>query len=283
MSHRLKTNDLAIILAAIREDNNRAYNAFLYDSDRDDAEWHLQAAYTRMRVLLEALGLPEALRALQQSEANAATSWLETRTEPSGEPYLVWGARLFQFERALETTLAEPKPTTVAKDVIEILRATQYSITDKNCFDNPPADEKDVHVRIEAVLRCVFPDLLHKPPIAKQIKNFEPDTGLPSIQTLIEYKFMADSGAEKKIADEILADTRGYISEDWKTFIYVIYETKRIKPESQWRQLLRTSGVDANTEVIVISGEPPRRPARAARAQGARSSEQPASKPADSG
>lgn len=182
-----------------------------------------------------------------------------TGVEPFGEPYLIWRARLFQFERALETTLAEPKSTTVAKDVIEILKATQYSITDKNCFENPPTNEKDVHVRIEAVLRCVFPDLLHKPPIAKQIKNFEPDTGLPSIRTLIEYKFMADLGEEKRIADEILADTRGYVSDDWKTFIYVIYETKRIKPESQWRQLLRTSGMDANTEVVVISGEPPRR------------------------
>lgn len=266
MNHRLKTNDLATILTAIREDTNRAYNALLYDDDRDDAAWHVEAAYTRMRILLEALGLPEALRALQQSEAAAATNWTATRIEPSGEPYLVWGARLFQYVRALEITLAEPKSTIVAKDVIEILRATQYSITDKNCFENPPANEKDVHVRIEAVLRCVFPDLLHKPPIAKQIKNFEPDTGLPSIQALIEYKFMADAGEEKRIADEILADTRGYVSEDWKTFIYVIYEAKRIKPESQWRQLLRTSGVDTNTEVIVISGEPPHRPAKPASA-----------------
>jgi fructose-1-phosphate kinase PfkB-like protein len=38
----------------------------------------------------------------------------------------------------------------------------------------------------------------------------------------------------------------------------VVYETKRIKPESQWRQLLRQSGVGANTDVVVISGEEPR-------------------------
>ena len=263
MSQHFKTNDLASILTAIREDTNRARDALLYENDRDDAAWHVEAAYTRMRILLEALGLPEALRALQQSEAAAATNWTATGVEPSGEPYLVWGARLFQYVRALEIILAEPKSTIVAKDVIEILRATEYSITDKNCFENPPANEKDVHVRIEAVLRCVFPDLMHKPPIAKQIKNFEPDTGLPSIQTLIEYKFMRDQGEERRIAEEILADTRGYVSEDWKTFIYVIYETKRIKPEGQWRQLLRTSGLESSTEVIVISGEPPRRKAQA--------------------
>ena len=86
--------------------------------------------------------------------------------------------------------------------------------------------------------------------------------GLPSIGTLIEYKLMADQGEEKRNAEEILADTRGYISNEWTNFIYVIYETKRIKTEGQWPQLLRDSGVDQNTEVIVISEEEPRRPAK---------------------
>ena len=55
MNHHLKTNDLDTILAAIRHDNSRAYNALIYEDQRDDTEWHLEAAYTRMRILLEAL------------------------------------------------------------------------------------------------------------------------------------------------------------------------------------------------------------------------------------
>jgi hypothetical protein len=257
MNQNLKTNDVADVLAAIRQDISHANMVLEGEGPvRDDPEWALQSAYVRMRILLEALGLPEALRVLQQIEATAATKWNAAEfDEDFGDMYLVWGARLFHYVRALETTLGDPKRTTVSKDVIEILRAAQYSITDEKCFPSPPANENEVHARIEAVLRCVFPDLLHKPAIAKQIKNFQPDTGLPSIQTLIEYKFMAD---------EVLADTRGYISEEWTKFIYVIYETKRIKSEGHWRQLLRTSGLDANTEIIVISGEPPRRSAKPA-------------------
>ena len=269
MNQNLKTNDVADVLAAIREDISQANMALEGQGPvRSDPTWALQGAYVRMRILLEALGLTEALKALQQIEATAATKWNAVELdEDFGDMYLVWGARLFHYVRALETTLGDPKRTTVSKDVIEILRATQYSITDEKCFPSPPANENEVHARIEAVLRCVFPDLLHKPAIAKQIKNFQPDTGLPSIHTLIEYKFMADAGEEKRIAEEVLADTRGYISEEWTKFIYVIYETKRIKPENHWRQLLRTSGVDPNTEVIVISGEPPRRPAKPVSAQ----------------
>lgn len=265
MNQNLKTNDVSQVLAAIRQDISNA-NGFFYASDFKigDLTWYLQSAYTRMRVLLEALGLAEAVKALQQVEKTAATKWKDSEVDgETGEPYLVWGARLVHYVNALETTLGDPKSTTVSKDVIDILRATQYSVTDKRCFQNPPADENDVHVRIEAVLRCIFPDLIHKPSIAKQIKNFQPDTGIPSIQTLIEYKFMADAGEEKRIADELLADTRGYVSQEWTKFVYVIYEAKRIKSEGHWRQLLRASGVDSNTEVIVISGEPPRRSSKA--------------------
>lgn len=260
----LPINDVAPILASIRDILSNANTAL--DSG-EDPKWYLQVACLRLKILLEAAGLLECLKSLRQIEEEAKNNWAATEfDDESGENYLVWGARLYQYIGALEIILGEPKTSIIAKDIIEILRATQYSITDKNCFQNPPASEIDVHSRIEAVLRCIFPDLLHKPNITKQIKQFQPDTGLPSIGTLVEYKFMANHGEEKRIADEILADTRGYLSKEWKSYIYVVYETKRIKPESQWRQLLREAGLKTNTEILVISGEEPKRVRRSGRA-----------------
>jgi hypothetical protein len=58
------------------------------------------------------------------------------------------------------------------------------------------------------------------------------------------------------VVDELLADTRGYPSKEWDRFIYVIYETVRLKPETEWRQMLKENGVEGSTELIVISGEP---------------------------
>jgi hypothetical protein len=147
--------------------------------------------------------------------------------------------------------------TPVTRDLVEILRASVYSITDRACFSKPPKDEKDVHLRIEAVLRCVFPDLLHTPSISKPIKNFAPDTGIKSLETLIEYKFITNAKEAKRVADEVLADTRGYSGSDWKHFVYVIYETKRIKAETEWTQLLAACGTAENSTIIVICGEPP--------------------------
>jgi hypothetical protein len=59
----------------------------------------------------------------------------------------------------------------------------------------------------------------------------------------------------KTTADELLADTRAYTSSDWKSFLYVIYETKRFKPEAEWRQLMRDCRIDGSTSVVVMTGE----------------------------
>jgi hypothetical protein len=77
------------------------------------------------------------------------------------------------------------------------------------------------------------------------------------LRTLIEYKFVANKADVRRVADEVLADTRGYVSKEWDKYIYVVYETRRLKPEVQWKELLSLSGVSENAQIIVISGEEP--------------------------
>jgi hypothetical protein len=78
--------------------------------------------------------------------------------------------------------------------------------------------------------------------------NFEPDTGLVSARTLIEYKFLSSASDTKRIAEEILIDSRGYASRDLDTFVYVIYETKRIKSENEWNLLAEKCGFGQNSK-----------------------------------
>ena len=142
------------------------------------------------------------------------------------------------------------------KDLLQIIRNIHYVITDTAVFATVPANEKDVHLRIEAILKCVFPDLKHKPTLSKQIKNFEPDSGISSLRTLVEYKYVSRKEDVGAIADQLLADTRGYTSKDWERFLYVIYETNRFRTEDDWNQFMRESDVPMNTTVVVLSGEP---------------------------
>lgn len=224
--------------------------------DRWAAGWHLEIAYTHLLTLVEAQELPH-LRAdiARDFEAARAEGLSTVAGGPYGEPELKWAEAPQRYVAALQAVYVNEPLRTVTKGLEAILRAAIYPLNDTDLFDAPPCNEGEVHKRLEAILRCVFPDLLRKPRLPKPIKHFEPDTGIPSIHTLIEYKFLSSHNQVASIADELLADTRGYSSKDWTSFVYVIYETSRIRPESEWRQLLRACEIDSRTTVVVLAGE----------------------------
>jgi DpnII restriction endonuclease len=224
----------------------------------DNAAWQIEIAYLKLLAAVEVLDLKSVKVLILADIAKASSKENGFADSEMGveEPYSIWMARFRQYIAALETLGGPSQAHSVTKDLVEILRAAEYPITDPKLFGAVPTSENDVHRRIEGVLRCVFPDLKHKPALSKPIKNFEPDTGLPGIRTLIEYKFLARMADAPVIADQILADTRGYSSPDWDTFVYVIYETRRFRPEREWNDLLRSCAASQNTIAIVLSGEP---------------------------
>ncbi len=232
----------------------------IYGDEWANPDWFIEICYIRLLAIIESLGLSK-LHDMVLSEylrtKETEKGFLASGVTPEGEPFSIILSKLRQFLSAIEQFYPSDEPTRITKDLLQIIRDIHYTITDKELFKNVPQSEKEVHIRIEGILKCVFPDLKHKPTLTKPIKSFEPDTGIPSIQTLIEYKFLSRSKDVGTIAEEILADTRGYSSRDWKRFIYVIYETKRFKRENEWIQLLRQSEIPENTTVVVLSGEPP--------------------------
>ncbi len=172
------------------------------------------------------------------------------------EPYLVWAEKLRPFVLAIEAICPTNEAgERVNKELREIVQRSVYALCDDEIYNSPPANENDVHVRIEAILKCYYPDLKRKPALTKPIKNFEPDTGIASLKTLIEYKFAKTKKEAKRIADEILADASGYRSRQWKNLLYVIYETKRLLPEGDWKRLLHECELHEGYDVIVLSGD----------------------------
>lgn len=243
-------------------------------SDETNTSWWIERAFLKLLVATESISL-ESLREIviaDITEAKSGKGFSELYVGPE-EPYSRWLGRYSQHLAALETLGPAGQEQSITKQLTDILRATVYSITDPQLFPSGPTSEDEVHRRIEGVLRCVFPDLKHKPSLSKPIKNFIPDTGLPGIATLIEYKFIDRPEQVPVIADEILADTRGYVHQDWRTFLFVVYETHRIKTEHEWNLLLRASGLTENTSLIVLSGEPAAgTPRRNRKTEGARTS-----------
>lgn len=235
---------------------------YIFTGDEwQNPSWNIEKCFLQLLTIVESLGLAKLHEMVLTEYKNAKETkggFLVSITTPDGEPFSKTISRLRQFLSTIEQFYPSDEPTKITKDLLQIIRDIHYTITDKVLFGSVPQGEKDVHIRIEGILKCIFPDLKHKPTLTKPIKNFEPDTGIPSIETLIEYKFLSRPDDVGTIADEVLADTRGYTSKDWKYFVYVIYETNRFRREKEWVQLLRQSGVPDNTTIVVLSGEPPK-------------------------
>ena len=228
--------------------------------------YYIEKTFKELLVLLECLNLHQSYNTVKQLYEKAKNSKGALKESEMGQydPYLIWSERLADYIDAIANFYnIESDKTSELLQLKEIIKNAVYPITDNNVFTNPPKDEKELHIRLEAILKCIFPDLISKPPISKPIKNFIPDTGIPTLHTLIEYKFISTTEKAKRVADQMLADRSAYRSKDWNKFLFVIYETKRIKPEKEWKLLFRESGVSSNTEIVVLSGVPvPRRKAK---------------------
>jgi len=244
----------------ISKASSRFHEWAMTNEDWFEPSWFIEVCFLQLLTIAESLDLQE-FRKMAFEEYSALKiskkGFTAAASDPDGEPYSVVLGRIRCYSRVLENLFQVDKKTTVTKDLLQIIRDIHYVITDTNVFQGTPTNEKDVHLRIEAILKCVFPDLKHKPTLTKQIKNFEPDTGIPSLKTLVEYKFLSRKADISPIADQLLADTRGYTSKDWSQFLYVIYETNRFRTERDWNIFLRESGVPTNTTVVVLGGEPP--------------------------
>ncbi len=259
-------NDIESSIKEIKSLISTANNYFLEGEHREKdvfnednllAEAYLEEAFIHTLVLTETIGLIKAHDRLHEHFNQAKKEGLLKNAMGIEENYLVWAGVLSMYLNGIATAYnVNPLEGIISKDISSIIRACIYTITDTKLFPTLPSSENDVHLRIEGILKTYFPDLKHKPTLTKSIKNFEPDTGLPSISTLIEYKFISNDTEAKIVVDQILADTRGYHSKNWKQFLYVIYETNRIRPEYEWNNLMRGCDVDSNTNVIVLSGTP---------------------------
>lgn len=243
----------------IGEASSQFHDYMMSGEEWYNPSWLIESCFLQLLLITETLSFTEFRNIIHKEYIDVKKSkngFNESGIDPDGDPYPVLTGRLRCYLIALENLFPVIKQTTVTKDLLQIIRDIHYVITDTAVFQNTPANENDVHIRIEAVLKCVFPDLKHKPVLTKQIKNFTPDTGIPSLQTLVEYKYLARKADIGLIADQLLADTRGYTSKDWTRFLYVIYETNRFRTEKDWVTFLREAGVSENTSVVVLGGEP---------------------------
>lgn len=255
------SNAISSIEGCLRQANNHYYKGCfgyekdVFNEDHAIAEYYVERAFVEILVLVDQLSLQNTYKKIDANFTLAQKSGFLKSAMGIDDPYLVWCEKIRMFLDGISGAhgLGETA-TSELRDIKDILRRALYVICDPTLFNKVPQKESEVHDRLEAILKCSFMDVKRKPSISKSIKNFEPDTGIVSARTLIEYKYIANNSDAKRVADEILADTRGYKSRDWMNLLFVIYESHRVKPEKEWSKLLEQCEVGCNCDVIVLSG-----------------------------
>lgn len=224
-------------------------------SDLDHIAYYVERAFVELLVLADALKLDSTHKVVAAAYEVARANGFGKTDQCDGEFYPSWAEKITTITDAIASAHGVAK-TSVSelKDLKAILKRAVYAICDLALFPDQPKNEADVHRRLEAILKVHYPDLRSKPSLSKPIKNFEPDTGIPTAKTLLEYKFISTKADAKRVTDEILADASGYRSRDWTNLLFVIYETKRVQSEEDWQNLLEECQLRDGYDVVVLSG-----------------------------
>lgn len=210
------------------------------DADPEGAEdslrFELKSLATFLAAGLEILGLPdsrlEVIESLRSLEDSKTSVW---KWEPEHE--VAWSPQLELLEMLLEPAylLSESTAETVDRGALErlesMLRDTGALVYRRN---QAPAREADIQEVMHDYLSVVFPDFVKKPDIPGALKHFEPDGGVPSLRTAIEFKF-SDSPEELRTAlSGVFEDMSGYsCSRDWIRFFSVFYLTHPFETQAR--------------------------------------------------
>jgi len=216
----------------------------------------VKTAFHAALSLCDKYSLPTEARNIERLLSEADDLVQVDEYDGTGLFYLHWGSRLQSELNIIKNLYVETTGVEIPSSlnlVVQIIRQAEYTMEELN---KHPNSEKELDEFMESLFKSIYPQLLSTPTLPKPIKNFEPDTGIPSLRLLIEYKYVASKEHVKQVVDEILADTAGYKSKDWAYFFFIVYEQRRFMSEEKWNDFLRQCGAAENTWVFVIHGIP---------------------------
>ncbi|MDO9288660.1 MAG: hypothetical protein Q7T83_07705, partial [Thermodesulfovibrionales bacterium] len=87
-------------------------------------------------------------------------------------------------------------------------------------------NEPDIDKFAESLLLPLYPDLNSTPSLTLADSYRQPDSAIPSINTLIEYKIITTKEARSKVIDEMQADIRNYYQLPWDHLVFGIGQSE---------------------------------------------------------
>jgi hypothetical protein len=132
-----------------------------------------------------------------------------------------------------------------------ILNKTAVIIKDRGLV---PRNESDVRNAILEVCNYSFIDAMREVGIPRILKHTKGDIGVPSLRTMIEFKFINSKSEMKSSLDGVYADMKGYKHNDWDTFYGVFYMTQPFYTQEDVEKEFEMVSADKTWTPIVVHG-----------------------------
>ncbi len=253
---------------AVHDAYTRAHNAFVdfetylhtsqeswttyYAGETDEAVRELAI---KLMAAFEYLRLPDtAARFRTAVEGLSATAF--AYSEQMGGMYSTSLEVIRPYVEIVEAIAGLPTPQgpdTAARDVLkQLLRSTARYLFLRKA---EPTSESGLQKKIYPLLRAAFPDTTREVSVPHVAKTYKADFGVPSLNTLVEYKYCNSRSDWPKALDEVYADMKGYSgTPQWNHFYVVFYLTDRFTTQEEVDAEFLATASQAWTPMVVFGG-----------------------------
>lgn len=230
MSYHAMITELESVKRSVSKASNEWEGRFVYgvtgdnvDGDREYVEYLLRIAYLTLLSFLDKNNfkhISEYLTARWKlHEGNLLDSYM---SEHIDEPLLKVTGTLWEVIYGLENILPKKDSKYLKTEGISltsILESIPLTVHRLNLRFN---QEGDLDALAEGLLLPLYPDLNPNPSLTLPESYRMPDSAIPSLNILLEYKFITKKADVRKVIDEMQADIRNYAQEPWKHLLFVV-------------------------------------------------------------
>lgn len=256
-------DDLDRIRIAVRKASNEWESRFVIEespdssnADEEYVEYLVRIAYLSLLAFLDKYKMKEVSKYLVNLwTIKHSDNLLEGHfSNFADEPLLTATGTLWEVISGIENVVHKTKEEEPLKHEVRIKTLLERIPEAAFRLGINFEQESDLDKIAEALLIPIFPDINSNPSLTISESFRSPDSAIPSISTLLEYKFIKSKTAVCKIVDEMQADIRNYAQEPWKNLLFVVGQDAPYANEERIRAvLLKEPSTFLEIDVIVIT------------------------------
>lgn len=220
-----------------------------YDHAKLMIGYHLEAAFRGIGALAERLGVPSIER--EATSLRSDRVYLEKTSRPfEGDIHSDAYSKAHACFAPLRA-MSNAKAITSHGVLRNILLKTGMIIQDSGIV---PTTEAELRNAILKVCKYSFTDAMKEVGIPRILKHTKGDIGIPSLRTMVEFKFINSETELKSSLDGVYADMKGYKHHDWDTFYGVLYMTDIFCTQEDVEREFELVSADKTWTPIVVHG-----------------------------